>query len=53
MNIDEVIRSARECHQAGHLQQAEPIYREILKRHPGNAEEYNSLGNVSGPGKVS
>lgn len=44
MNIDESLQTALEHHQAGRLQQAEPIYRQILQERPQHAQAMHLLG---------
>jgi tetratricopeptide (TPR) repeat protein len=46
MKIDEVFKSAIEHHKAGNLQQAEHIYKKILKDHPDNADALHFLGII-------
>ncbi|MEW6002783.1 MAG: tetratricopeptide repeat protein [Nitrospirota bacterium] len=44
MNSETSLQAALEQHQAGNLDEAEPIYREILQREPGNADVLHFLG---------
>jgi len=44
MDIDEAIQLAIRHHQAGNLQQAENVYKEILKSHPNNFYALQYLG---------
>jgi protein O-GlcNAc transferase len=44
MNTDKIIQSALELHQAGNLQKAEVLYREILKKQPDNFDALHMLG---------
>jgi tetratricopeptide (TPR) repeat protein len=46
MNIKKEIKSALEYYQAGNLQQAENIYRRILKVQPDNADALYYLGII-------
>jgi len=46
MHIDKAIQLAYEHYQAGNLQQAEEICREILKVQTDNAQVYNNLGII-------
>jgi tetratricopeptide (TPR) repeat protein len=46
MHIDKAIQLAYEHYQAGNLQWAEEICREILKVQPDNAHVYNNLGII-------
>jgi len=43
---DTLVRAARLHQQTGRLSQAEAIYRQVLQRHPENAETQNDLGKV-------
>lgn len=43
MDINKAIQSALEHHQAGNLQQAESLYRKILKKQPQNSEVLHML----------
>ena len=44
MNSEVSFQTAFEQHQAGNLDEAERIYREILQREPGNADVLHFLG---------
>lgn len=46
MNIDEAYQLARKHYQAGNLQEAEDISREILRFRPNDSEAYNNLGVI-------
>jgi tetratricopeptide (TPR) repeat protein len=48
MNIGEKLQLAYEYYQAGNLDQAEFVCREILEEQPDNAEMYNNLGLLLG-----
>jgi protein O-GlcNAc transferase len=43
-NLDQVLQSARQHHQAGRLAQAEALYREILRQNPRHADALHMLG---------
>jgi protein O-GlcNAc transferase len=44
MNIDKAIKSALENHRAGNFQQAEILYRKILKQQPNDVDALHLLG---------
>ena len=44
----ELAQKGLQLHQAGQLQEAEIVYRQILDIKPDFAEAHNNLGNVSG-----
>ncbi|MEW6585480.1 MAG: tetratricopeptide repeat protein, partial [Nitrospirota bacterium] len=44
MNIDKTLQTAREYHQAGNLEQAEPLYKKILDRKPNRSDVLLFLG---------
>ena len=44
MDINKAIQSALENHKAGNLQQAELIYRNILKKRPNDVDALHLLG---------
>ena len=46
MKVNKAIQAAFEHFQAGNLQEAENIYRELLKIQPNNTDAYNNLGSV-------
>jgi len=46
MNIEERFQLALEHYQAGNLEQAEYIYKEILKIQPNNDDVYHNLGDI-------
>jgi len=46
MNIDKAIQSAIKHHRAGNLQQAEDLYKKILKKQPENVDVLHMLGVV-------
>jgi protein O-GlcNAc transferase len=46
MNVNEAIQSAFENYQAGNLQQAEIIYKEILNLQPNNLDVIQKLANI-------
>ncbi len=45
--IAETMGSAVQCHQDGHLEQAEQLYRLILQGDPGNPAALHSLGIIA------
>lgn len=46
MKVNKAIRTAGRYFQSGNLEEAEHIYREILKYHPDNIDAYNNLGSI-------
>ena len=44
--IPEALAAAQQFHQAGHLREAEHIYRQIVQAEPNHAEAWHSLGAV-------
>lgn len=44
LTIDEILREAVECHQAGRWQDAERLYRDVLRMEPGHPDANNNLG---------
>jgi tetratricopeptide (TPR) repeat protein len=46
MNITKTIQSAIHYHQSGDLQQAESLYKKILKKQPSNADILHNLGMI-------
>ena len=47
MNIEKILQMAREYHQAGNLEQAEPLYKRILKKKPNRSDVLLFLGILS------
>jgi protein O-GlcNAc transferase len=46
--VEAAIDSALQCHQGGHIDKAEAIYRKILKTHPHQPDALHFLGLIAG-----